>query len=177
LGERTTMEFLKCFVAWVQACFESTYLRQPTWANLVKQLVMNEARGFLSMFASINCMHYQWKNCFVAWQGQFQDMDWHKSIILEAITNKSLWTWHTFFSLHRGNNDINVLNRSPLVTNMFKGESTSLIFSVNGFMCPRYYMLVDGIYPRWSCFVQRVHEPQDEKRSHLQWCKSLHAKM
>lgn len=36
LGETTTMESLKCFVAWVWACFESTYLRQPTRANLVK---------------------------------------------------------------------------------------------------------------------------------------------
>jgi hypothetical protein len=63
------MESLECFVAGVQACSKSTYLRQPTRTNLVKQLVINEARGFLGMFTSIDCMHYQWKNCPIAWQG------------------------------------------------------------------------------------------------------------
>jgi hypothetical protein len=62
LGENTTMESLKCFVVGVWGCIESTYLRQPTRANLVKQLVINEARGFLGMFASTDCMHYQCKN-------------------------------------------------------------------------------------------------------------------
>jgi hypothetical protein len=42
-----------------------------------------------------------------------------------------------------------------------------LNFFVNGFMYPRFYLLVDGIYPKWSCFVQTIHEPQDEKRFHF----------
>jgi hypothetical protein len=48
---------------------------------------------------------------------------------------------------------------------MLRGESASLKISMNGSMYPRYYLLVDGIYPRWSCFMQMIHEPQDEKRS------------
>jgi hypothetical protein len=43
----------------------------------------------------------------------------------------------------------------------------SLNFFMNGSMYPRYYLLVDGIYPRWLCFVQTIHEPQDEKSSHF----------
>jgi hypothetical protein len=33
------------------------------------------------MFASLRCMHYHWKNCFVAWQGQFNDKDKHNCMI------------------------------------------------------------------------------------------------
>jgi hypothetical protein len=54
----------------------------------MKQLVNNDAKHFLGMFASINCMHYQWKNCVVTWQGQFQDKDGCRNIILEAIINQ-----------------------------------------------------------------------------------------
>jgi hypothetical protein len=87
LGESTTMEALKHFVTRVRTCFESTYLRQPTRVDFMKQLVMNDVRGFLGMFASINCMHYQLKNCVVTWQGHFQDKDGRISIILEAIVD------------------------------------------------------------------------------------------
>jgi hypothetical protein len=107
----------------------------------------------LGMFASINWMHYQWKNCVVALQNQFQDKDGRKSIILEAIVDQSLWIWHVFFGLYGGNNDINVLNRFPLVSDMLRCESMGLNFFMNGFLYPRYYLLANGIYPKWSCFM------------------------
>jgi hypothetical protein len=45
------------------------------------------------------------------------------------------------------NNDVNVLNRSPLVTDMLWGPSEDLTFTVNGNQYSRYYLLADGIYP------------------------------
>jgi hypothetical protein len=128
------MEALKHCAIGVQTCFESTYLRTPTLADLMKQLIINDAKGFSSMFASINCMHYQWKNYPIAWQGQFQDKDTHKNIILEAIVDPSLWMWYAFFGLHGGNNHINVLNRSPLVTDMLRDEPMGPNFFMNGFV-------------------------------------------
>jgi hypothetical protein len=133
----------------------------------MKQLVNNDAKYFMGMFASINCMHYQWKNCVVAWQGQFQDKDGCRNIILEAIINQSLWIWHAFFGLSGCNNDINVLNRSPLITNMLSCEFMGLNFSMNGFLYLRYYLLANGIYLKWSCFMQMIHESQSEKRFHF----------
>jgi len=41
-------------------------------------------------------MHWQWKNCPVTWQGQFQDKDKNRYVILEAIADQSLWIWHFF---------------------------------------------------------------------------------
>jgi hypothetical protein len=65
-----------------------------------------------------------------------------------------------------GNNDINVLDRSPLVANLFGGEGSDMTFQVNGHVYSRYYLLTDGIYPQWSCFLQPIHEPQGEKKEH-----------
>lgn len=71
LGESTAMLSLKRFVVAVRAVFEARYLRQPTREDLEKQISINTDRGFPGMFASVDCMHWGWKNCPVAWQGQF----------------------------------------------------------------------------------------------------------
>ena len=42
------------------------------------------------MFASLDCMHYEWKNCPVAWQGVSGEKDGKKSIILEAVADGGL---------------------------------------------------------------------------------------
>jgi hypothetical protein len=71
LNESTTFECLKRFVKAIQACFESNYLRQQTLANVKKQMKINEEKGFPNMFTSIDYSYWSWKNCPVAWQGQF----------------------------------------------------------------------------------------------------------
>ena len=136
LGESISSECMKRFVLAIRGCFESAYLRQPTRQDFERQMAINKARGFPSMFGSLDCMHWNWKNCPVAWQGQFQDKDKNRSIILEAIADQSLWIWHAFFGLPGGNNDINVLDRSPLVSNMLRGEGRDLSFQVNGHIYP-----------------------------------------
>jgi hypothetical protein len=70
-----------------------------------------------------------------------------------------LWIWHAFFGLPGGNNNVNVLDRSPLVANLLGGEGSDLSFEVNGHRYNRYYLLTNGIYPQWSCFLQPIHAP------------------
>jgi hypothetical protein len=166
LSESTAMEAMTRFVVAIRACFEGRYLRQPTHEDILRQMGINEARGFPGMFASIDCMYWAWKNCPMAWAGQFQNKDKKRSIVLEAVADQSLWIWHAYFGMPGSNNDVNVLDRSPLVTNMLRGPSDDLTFTVNGKQYSRYYLLTDGIYPPWSCFVQTIHSPQDEKRAH-----------
>ena len=154
-------------MASVCSIFGPHHLRQPTHEDFEQQLRINEARGWIGMFGSIDCMHYNWKNCPVAWQGDFGNKDGNRSIILEAIADQSLHIWHALFGLPGSNNDINVLDRSPLVQRMLEGEGRDLYFEVNGKFYDRYYLLADGIYPQWSCFVQTIHLPGDEKRKHF----------
>jgi hypothetical protein len=167
LGESTAFEAMKRFVKAIRACFESTYLRQPSRADVVKQMNVNEGRGFPGMFASIDCMHWRWKNCPAAWQGHSEDKDKNRSFILEAIVDQSLWIWYAYIGLPRDKNDVSLLDRSPLVREMLKGEAGDLGFSVNGTLYPRYYLLADEVYPGWSCFVKTIEEPQDEMEQHF----------
>ena len=71
IAESTTREALKIFMKAIQGLYKSQYLKKPTRENILQQMQINERREWPGMFASINCMHYQWKNCYVAWQGHY----------------------------------------------------------------------------------------------------------
>jgi hypothetical protein len=112
------------------------------------------------MLASLDCMHYRWKNCSIVLQGSFINKNGNKLIILEAIIDQRLWIWHAYFGLPKNNNNLNVLDRSPLIHDFLGGASVNLSFKVNGNRHFHYYLLVNGIYLQWSCFVSMIHEPQ-----------------
>jgi hypothetical protein len=67
LGESTAQEGLKQFLNAIRKCFESEFLRQPSRADVEKQMEINRERGFPGMFASLDCMPWSWKDCLVAW--------------------------------------------------------------------------------------------------------------
>ncbi len=62
------------------------------------------------------------------------------------IEDQRLWIWHAYFGLLGGNNDLNVLNGSPLIRDLLGGMGADLNFEVNGNVHPHNYLLVDGIY-------------------------------
>lgn len=68
-----------------------------------------------------------------------------------------------FFLLPSSNSGLNVLDRSLSIHNMLTSEARDMNLQVNGSIYDRYYLLTDGIYPEWACFIQSIHEPQDEK--------------
>ena len=82
----------------------------------------------------------------MAWQEDFGNRDEKKSIILEAIANANLYIWYVFFGFLGSNNDLNVLDRLPLIHNMLIGERRNLEFKINGCRYNRYYLLTNGIY-------------------------------
>jgi hypothetical protein len=148
IGETTAVECLERFVQGVLDIFGENYLRRPNNEDIERLIQMGEARCFLGMLGSINCMHWEWKNCPVALQGQCFRGDHSKpTIILEAVASQDLWIWHAYFGTAGSNNDINVLNQSDVFNDVLQGNAPEVQFHVNGNQYKYGYYLVDGIYP------------------------------
>ncbi|XP_051207967.2 uncharacterized protein [Lolium perenne] len=69
----------------------------------------------------------------------------------------------SFGEVAGSNNDINVLNQSPLFTDVLRGEAPIVNFTVNGHEYNYCYYLADDIYPSWTVFMKGVTLPQSEK--------------
>ena len=67
IGESTAIESLKKFVKAIIAVFGDEYLRSPNSSDIARLQKINSDRGFPGMLGSIDCMHWKWKNCPVAW--------------------------------------------------------------------------------------------------------------
>ncbi|KAI4995770.1 hypothetical protein ZWY2020_037818 [Hordeum vulgare] len=152
------MSMYKFFQAVIEV-FGPEYLRHPTAAYTERLLATNTTRGFPGMLCSIDCMHWEWKNYPFAWQGQYKGHVKACTVILEVVASQDLWIWHTFFGMAISHNDINVLQRSPVVARL-----APVNFEINGHQYNKGYYLDDGIYPQWSTFVKTISDPQDEKR-------------
>ncbi|XP_074376743.1 uncharacterized protein LOC141718259 [Apium graveolens] len=69
---------------------------------------------------------------FEAWKRMF--MSGHKgvaTIILEAVASSDLWIWHAFFGVAGSNNDINVLDRSPVFDDILQGRAPEVNYIIN----------------------------------------------
>jgi hypothetical protein len=83
--------------------------------------------------------------------------------MLEAVASLDLWIWHAFFGAAGSNNDINVLDQSPLFTDVLQGRAPPVEFTVNGKQYNMGYYLADGIYPEWAAFAKSITRPQSDK--------------
>ena len=88
-------------------------------------------------------------------------------MVLEAVADYELWIWHAFFRMAGSHNDINVLQRSPVFTNLVEGHAPPVNYVVNGHEYNKGYYLADGIYPKWATFVKSVPNPRGNKSSHF----------
>ncbi|XP_057439908.1 uncharacterized protein LOC130731663 [Lotus japonicus] len=68
IGETTTLECLRRFCKGIIRLYEQEYMRAPTQEDLQRILQVSEMRGFPGMIGSIDCMHWEWKNCPKAWE-------------------------------------------------------------------------------------------------------------
>uniref|UniRef100_A0A0D3C2K7 DDE Tnp4 domain-containing protein n=1 Tax=Brassica oleracea var. oleracea TaxID=109376 RepID=A0A0D3C2K7_BRAOL len=136
LGESTARLCVENFVEAIINLFGNEYLRRPTPDDLQRLLYIGEVHGFSGMIGSIDCMHWEWKNCPTAWKGQYS----------------------------RGTlNDINVLDRSRVFDDIINGQAPKVNFWVNGREYDLAYYLTDGIYLKWATFIQSISLPQGPK--------------
>ncbi|KAI5351229.1 hypothetical protein L3X38_004120 [Prunus dulcis] len=117
------------------------------------------------MIGSIDCMHWQWKNCPTAWQGDYGNRKGQKSIILKAVAGFDTWVWHAFFGVAGSQNDLNVLGQSPVFNDVLRGEAPNITYEINNTIYQTGYYLADGIYPRWTTFVKTITHPRSHKEN------------
>src|SRR5438876_9552054 len=130
------------------------------------------------MLGILDCVHWEWRNCPTAWKGMFTGRGKSASMILEAVASYDLWIWHAFFGMPGSNNDINVLERSPLISNIACGKAPDVHFTINGHQYSMGYYLADGIYPSWAMLVQSISEPNTAKKKVCcKRCFGNHAKL
>ncbi|KAL0742324.1 hypothetical protein Bca4012_083837 [Brassica carinata] len=153
LGRRSLSPLQKCTAAIRVLAYGSA-------ADAVDEYLRLEYRGFPGMIGSIDCMHWEWKNCPTAWKGQYARGSEKPTIVLEAVASYDLWIWHAFFGCPGTLNDINILDRSPVFDDIINGEAPRVCFSVNGNQYRMAYYLTDGIYPKWATFIQSISLPQ-----------------
>jgi len=150
IGEDTTIESVRRFAKVVIRVFGPVYLRSPNEEDTIRLMSENEKRGWPGMLGSVDCMHWKWKNCPKAWQGQYCDKSHDPTIVLEAIASEDLWIWHCFFGLPGSLNDINVLHRSHIFSKLASGEASACNYKVINNEYKMGYYLADGIYPNWA---------------------------
>jgi hypothetical protein len=166
IGESTAISCFKNFVEAVVVTFGDEYLRNPTEADVRKHMELNRQRGFVGMFGSLDCTHWLWKNCPVGQQGLYMGKDGVPTMIMEGVATSDLWLWYTFIGAPGSNNDINIIDRSPLITKILKGVAPDVSFQVNGSQHRMFYLLVDGIYPEYSIFMKTIPNPEGLKRKY-----------
>jgi hypothetical protein len=98
IGESTAHEALKHFCTTVQTAFAPYYLRAPNAEDIARLLQVGESCGFPGILGSVDCMHWEWRNCPSSWKGMFTGRGKHPTMILEAVASYDLWIWHAYFA-------------------------------------------------------------------------------
>ncbi|XP_071699806.1 uncharacterized protein [Rutidosis leptorrhynchoides] len=151
IGEKMAALCLDNFCKCVFHLFAREYLIKPITEDIARLYNFHDQKHDLpGMLGSIDCMHWEWKNCPVAWQGQYT---------------------------RDANNDINVLNYSQLFNSIKDITAPPSPFDVNGHHYDRGYYLGDGIYLDWAMLVKAPHAPTDELRKNLNDFKKVPEKI
>jgi hypothetical protein len=131
IGESTAHEALKHFCMAIQTGFGAYYLHAPNAVDIARLLQVGESWGFPGMLGSVDCMHWEWRNCPSAWKWIFTGRGKYPSMIIEAVASYDLWIWHAYFEMPGSCNDIEsafipFVGFGDLDNNTFKGLTSLL---------------------------------------------------
>ena len=170
-GRKCLVELTKTIAGHEQ--FRENFLRSYTRADARRVSDMHLLQhGVPGILGSLDCMHVGWRTCPFAWQGAYKGGKGKPTIILEAVIDYNLWFWHANFGAPGTHNDINVLDRSPLLQAFLDGSYADLDFEfeLGGMTMNELFILVDGIYPELSRFAKTFQEPNTKpKKFYAGW--------
>nr|GEV33222.1 hypothetical protein [Tanacetum cinerariifolium] len=176
MGHATSRQCIEQFCRYIIHIFRPGFLRKPTITNVERLYARHEEKhGLPGMLGSLDCTDWSWFGCPIAHKAQYCRLDHGPDpfILLEAVASQDLLIWHTFFGVSGENNDINVIQRSPLLNNLKLGKAREIPFVANDVTYPWEYYLCDGIYPEWVPFVKPVTNLADDDHKRLLY-KAMH---
>jgi hypothetical protein len=97
MAASTGLKTLKHFCKAIDAIYGEEALRTPTKEDLDRLLDEGFAQNWPGCLGSLDCMHWEWKNCPNAWKGMFQGKEHVATVKLEAIADHSRRFWHFYF--------------------------------------------------------------------------------
>ena len=159
VAEKTATTALEKFCRWVIRTYSDEFINTWGEAETKEEMEMNAKRGFPGMMGSIDCTHWQWKNCPMAWQGMYQDRNHKKSIVAEAICGHDMYFYQVYVGLPGSLNDINIMGQTTMQSNYFESGAIDMTYMVGGEEFTGAYFLADGIYPDFPYLVKTVAEP------------------
>ncbi|POM71842.1 Hypothetical protein PHPALM_11532 [Phytophthora palmivora] len=106
-------------------------------------------------------MHWMWVMCLYALKCQFSANEGKPSVVLEVVADYRLWILHFNFGSAGTNNDINIVNLSPLLNRHIiqHTEYDAFSYTVARKDFQNSYYLVDGIYPSYAFFMSTISQP------------------
>lgn len=83
-------------------------------------------------------------------------------MILEAICDHRKRILHAFFGTPGSNNNVNIVNNSPLLKQFHIGAfpPSEFTYNLNGQQHIIPYFLSNGIYPSWRIFASSIKGPK-----------------
>jgi len=173
MAPETQRQVFTTFLHAARSRFRQRFLnREPTALELRCITDQYSARGFPGCAGAVDCMKLVWKNCPRALKGQFHNPKDSKMAVIscEAVADSSLYCSHWFAGRPGTNNDVNVLDNSPLFTDILSGRRCMHLpdgYVLNGLRRRwRLYFLGDGIYPRWAISFLPISTPTSDKEKH-----------
>ncbi|GKB20550.1 ALP1-like protein [Tanacetum coccineum] len=92
--------------------------------------------------------------------------------ILNLSLRQDLVDLTCFYGMAGANNDINVLDNSPLFDDLLDDLAPVVPYVVNGVQYRNGYYLADGIYPEWASFVKSFTVATDPKHTYVKHVKT-----
>jgi hypothetical protein len=180
MAQNTFTEALKAFFRAVKAdsALNDQYTRYPNKQD-VKRITDQHLRvhGVPGMLGCLDCLHVYWKNCPVAWQGQFKNGRYkYSSVVVEAMVDHNLWFWHASVGHAGTQSDINIWDVSPLLQALLTDDwsrDCDFDFELDKKIFSKTWILVDGAYPPIARFVKTLGFPIGQlSKLFAQWQES-----
>ncbi|CAH1425514.1 unnamed protein product [Lactuca virosa] len=106
------------------------YLHKPTCSDIQQSYAHHSnVHDFPGMLGSLDCIHWAWGCCPNPHKGQYTCGDHgYPNVILEAMASQDMWIWHAVFGSAGSPNDINVLNMSLILDDIYNGTAPNSSF-------------------------------------------------